>query len=102
MPPKGNLEDDITGDIALHRDSQGGEEKVVVALLLGAGADEELGAHVIPLPHLTLAVVIVLQHQTMQLMGWVVASRVYGDIVVFLPPGNKTTGAVSSTSIHFK
>lgn len=74
---------------------------MVVALILGAGADEELGAHVIPLPHLTLAVVIVLQHQTMQLMGWVVAYRVYGDIVVFLPPGNKTTGAVSSTSIHF-
>lgn len=72
---------------------------MVVALVLGARADEELGAHAIPLPHLTLAVVIVLQHQTMQLMGWVVAYRVYGDVVVFLPPGNKTTGAISSTTI---
>lgn len=68
---------------------------MVVALILGAGADEELGAHAVPLPHLTLAVVIVLQHQTMQLMGWVVAYRVYGDVVNFLSPGNKTTGAIN-------
>lgn len=78
----------------------GVEEDVLVALVLRAGADKELGAHALPLLHLTLAVVVILQDQAVQLVESVVADCVDGEIVALLPPGKekKHTG---NTAIYW-
>lgn len=67
----------------------GVEEDVRVALVLGAGADEELGAHAFPLLHLTLGVVVIIQDQAVQLLSRVVANCLKGDIAIHLPPAGR-------------
>lgn len=59
---------------------------MAVALILGAGTDEELQAHAPFLFHGTLAVVVIVQDQAVQLLSRVVAHRIKGDVVIFLPP----------------
>jgi len=59
---------------------------VLVALVLGAGTDEEQQAHALDFFHLTLAVVVILQDQAVQLLGSVVADCIDGKIVIFPPP----------------
>lgn len=69
----------------------GVKDDVLVALLLGAGADEELWAHTLYFFHLTPAGVVILQGQAVELVSWVVADGIKGDIVVFLPPLREKT-----------
>ena len=64
---------------------------MLVALVLGAGADEELGAHALPFFHLTLAVVVILQDQAVQLLSAVVADCFKGDVVIVPPPWKEKT-----------
>lgn len=68
------------------------EEDVLVALVLGAGADEELWAHALSLFHFTLAVVVIVQDQAVQLLSWVMADCIKGDVVILLPPWKEKTG----------
>lgn len=64
----------------------GVKEDFLIALIVIAGADEELWAHALSFFHLTLAVVVILQDQAVQLVSRVVADCIKGDIVIFLPP----------------
>ena len=62
------------------------EDDTVVALVHAAGTDEEDGAHSFPLPHLTLAAVVVVQHQAVQPLCRVVAHGVHRHVAFCLPP----------------
>lgn len=64
----------------------GVEEYVLVALVLRAGADEELRARPLDFFHLALAVVVVVQQHPVQRVSGVVAHGVKGDVGVRLPP----------------
>lgn len=57
-----------------------------VALVLRAGTHKELRTHSLFLLHGTLAVVVIIQDQAIQFLSWVVAHRIKGDVVIFLPP----------------
>lgn len=59
---------------------------MLIALVFRAGTDKELRAHAFPFFHFTLAVVVILQDQSIQLMSWVVAHCIKGDVVISLPP----------------
>lgn len=64
---------------------------MLVALILRAGADKELGAQALSFFHLTLAVVVILQDKAVQLLSAVVAECFKGDIVIFPPPWKEKT-----------
>lgn len=64
----------------------GVENYVFVALVHGAGADEELRAHPLDFLHLTLAVVVIVQGHSVQLVSRVVAEGVKGHVGIRLPP----------------
>lgn len=73
------------------RDCQGApltgvKEYVFVALVLRAGADEELRAHSLDFFHFALAVVVIIQNHAVQLVSRVVADSVEGDVGILLPP----------------
>lgn len=65
----------------------GGEEDVLVALVLRTRADKELRAHAHHLFHLALAAVVILQGQAVQPLSRVVANRIKGGVDGRLPPG---------------
>lgn len=73
---------------------------MLIALILRAGTDEELRAHVLYFFHLTLAVVVILQDQAIQLLSWVVADCLKGFIAVFLPPWKEKTH-IENTDIYW-
>lgn len=64
----------------------GVKEYEIIALVLWAGTDKELGAHSLDFFHLTLAVVVIIQNQPVQIVSRVVADCVEGDVGIRLPP----------------
>lgn len=59
---------------------------MLIALVFGARTDKELGAHPLDFFHFTLAVVVIIQNQPVQLVSRVVADCVEGDVGIYLPP----------------
>lgn len=68
----------------------GVKEYVFIALVLWAGADKELRAHSLDFFHFTLAVVVIIQNHSVQLVSGVVADGVKGDVGIRLPPYGAT------------
>lgn len=64
----------------------GVKEYALVALVFRAGTDKKPGAHSLDFFHFTLAVVVVIQDQPVQLVSRVVADGVEGDVGIRLPP----------------
>lgn len=64
----------------------GVKEYVFIALVLWAGTDKELRAHSFDFFHFTLAVVVIIQNHSVQLVSRVVADGVKGDVGIRLPP----------------
>lgn len=72
-----------------------GEKDLQVALLPRAGTDEEVGVPARNRRHLALTVFVILQSQAVELMSGVVAQRLHGDVVVFLPPEERENAALT-------
>lgn len=64
----------------------GVKEYVFIALVLRAGTDKELRAHSLDFFHFTLAVAVIIQSHSVQLVSRVVADGVKGHVSIRLPP----------------